>query len=117
MFYRGDEKYGVKLAPVGESDVTPPTAPEEVWLTTWSGGRYYLTWKPAVDEDTGIAIYKIYLDGELVDEVKGFEYVSDNATSESMPRYEVSAVNYHGIEGPRSTANSGSVVFLPLLER
>jgi hypothetical protein len=117
MFYRGEEEYGVKLAPFGDPDTTPPTAPEEVLLTSWNDERVDLTWKPAIDEDTGIAVYRIYLDDGLVDEVKGLNFANDNAIGLSAPRYEVSAVNYHGVEGPRSKINIQLVDFLPLLVR
>lgn len=102
MYSRGEDMYGVKLAPAGEPDTTPPTVPELLTAVAVSDGHVELSWRPATDPDTGIAVYKVYRDGAYLDTVKGWSYSDGDPPANTGCSYEVSAVNYHGLEGPRS---------------
>jgi hypothetical protein len=106
MYYRNADSsaYGVKLAPVGSPDVTPPSAPNVVTGTAHSHEEIELNWTPATDSETGIVQYKVFRDGAQVAVVKGLTY-TDNGLEEAITySYKVSAINYHGTEGPQSGA-------------
>lgn len=105
MYYRdsSQSRYAVKLAPVGAPDTTPPTAPSGLTANPVAHDRVDLSWNPASDAETGIVQYKVFRDGGLVETVKGWSF-SDSGLSElSDYTYEVSAINYHGVEGPKSS--------------
>lgn len=104
MYYRNADQseYGVKLAPAGVPDTTPPTAPQNVKPAPVSDRQIDLAWDPAVDSDTGIVMYEVYRDGLHLATVKGWTFTDTNLVELTGYSYEVSAVNYHGVEGPRS---------------
>jgi hypothetical protein len=106
MYYRNKSRneYGVKLAPAGEPDTTPPTAPASMTATPISDREVDLSWSPATDPDTGIVLYKIFRDGAYLATVKGWSYRDTGLVEQTEYGYTVSAVNYHGIEGPLSAA-------------
>jgi hypothetical protein len=100
MFYRSDDYYGVKIAPAGEKDTTPPLAAEQLQGIPAGDGKVKLSWNPAEDPETGIASYRVYRDGEQLAEVKGWSYEDKDVKELTEYHYEVRAVNYHGLEGP-----------------
>jgi hypothetical protein len=102
MYYRSENEYGVKLAPAGEPDMTPPTAPGSVTATAVSDRQVDLSWSPATDSDTGIAVYKVFRDGVYLATVKGWSFIDTGLAEHSEYSYTVSGVNYHGVEGPQS---------------
>lgn len=103
MYYRGENEYGLKLAPAGELDTTPPTAPGSVTAIPVSDRQVDLSWTPATDPDTGIVVYKVFRDGNHIATVKGWGYSDTGLVEQTTYSYTVSAVNYHGTEGPEST--------------
>jgi hypothetical protein len=104
LYYRdGDSnRYGVKLAPWGEPDTTPPSAPPSATAVSIDGA-VRLRWDPAEDVETGIAAYRVYRDGEPLLTASRPEALDDAARPGA--RYEVAAVNFHGVEGPRAPAH------------
>ena len=102
MFYRGSDYYGVKIAPDGEIDQTAPTSPGKILANPISYNQVKITWDPAFDPDTGIAVYQIYRDGKNISTVKGWSYIDNGLSELSEYNYQVQAVNYHGVEGPIS---------------
>jgi hypothetical protein len=118
MYYRNADQsaYGLKLAPAGAPDTTPPSAPMNVMPTPVSDRQIDLSWDPAVDPETGIVMYEVYRDGLHVATVKGWNFSDTNLTELTDYSYAVSAVNYHGVEGARSvsvTATTLADVTLP----
>jgi hypothetical protein len=105
MFYRGSDYYGVKMAPAGEKDLSPPTRPGKVQATPTSHSQVKITWDPALDSETGIAVYQIYRDGKNIATAKGWSYTDEGLTELTQYRYQVRAVNYHGVKGPLSEAS------------
>jgi hypothetical protein len=99
MFYRGADHYGVKVAPAGDKVQTPPSVPDGVRAAPISDTRTTLTWKPAEDLETGIAVYNIYRDGEKIATVKGWSFEDSGLSELSSYTYQVQAVNYHGVDG------------------
>jgi len=102
MFYQADEYYGVKLAPAGEPDRSPPSVPTGLAAHRTDGQQVYLSWRAAVDEDTGVAAYRIYRDGLKIATTKSSHFRDDGVQIGQVYRYQVSAVNLHGFEGPKS---------------
>jgi hypothetical protein len=122
MYYRNEDSsaYGVKLAPVGEPDTSPPTAPSQVRGTATCHPSILLNWDPASDPDTGIVQYRIYRDDNVIATVKGWSFTDPAVTSGSSYAYSVSAINYHGTEGPGSpeivvTADKDECINFPLI--
>ncbi|UCG24713.1 MAG: hypothetical protein JSW55_01570, partial [Chloroflexota bacterium] len=104
MYYRNADSsaYGVKLAPFGEPDTSPPTAPITVTATAVSDRQIDLSWEPATDPETGIVLYNVLRDGQHLETVKGWAYSDTGLVEQTEYSYEISAVNYHGVEGPHS---------------
>jgi hypothetical protein len=109
MYYRDEDRYGVKLAPAGSPDLTPPTQPFGVVAKSTGGSATELNWKPATDDETGIAAYKIYRNGILIETVKGLTFVDKDSDSRAENAYSIAAVNYHGTEGKRSDPESAAI--------
>jgi hypothetical protein len=102
MFYQYEDGFGVKLAPAGIPDSSPPSAPVKLNAVNMDDEMINLSWNAAEDPDTGIVHYVIYRNGVRIETVKG-RYFSDPDISEGREAsYQVSAVNYHGYEGPKS---------------
>ena len=118
MYYRGISGYGVKLAPAGEPDTIPPSAPENVMATALDDRRVELSWDPAIDHETGIVQYRIYRDGIILATVNGQQFIDTAVTNLIKYRYTVLAVNYHGVEGEQSTsltvATPASAAYIPI---
>lgn len=104
MYYRGPNSYGVKLAPAGRRDTTPPTAPVSVRASPTSEGQVDLSWNPATDAETGIVAYNVFRNATKLATVKGWKFSDTGLPERTRYNYQVSAVNYHGLEGPRSAA-------------
>jgi hypothetical protein len=103
MYYRSEEAYGVKLAPAGERDTSPPTTPRGLLVRDAGDGQIDLSWQPATDPDTGIVHYLVYRDGEVIGTVRGQTF-SDAALPGVDQAYQIAAVNLHGITGLLSPA-------------
>jgi hypothetical protein len=101
MYYRSGESYGVKLAPAGERDTSPPTAPSGLKLNSAGSEQVDLSWQPAADPDTGIVHYLVYRDGQVIGTTRGNSF-SDKNLSGVDHAYQVAAVNLHGTQGPLS---------------
>ncbi len=115
MYYAGENGYGVRLAPAGPIDHSPPSVPAGISATPVSHGRIHLTWSPATDPDTGVVAYAVYRNGVAVGQVRGVSYSDTGWDGETAYRYEVAAVNFHGVEGSRSaSALVAALVPLPL---
>jgi hypothetical protein len=105
LYYRNSSqrRYGLRLAPAGTPDTTGPTAPPNVNATPQSHREMLVSWDPASDPETGIVQYRVFRDGVLLDTVQGWSYADSGLPELTEYDYEVSAVNYHGVEGPRSS--------------
>jgi hypothetical protein len=102
MYYQDDEWYGVKLARAGIPDSSPPSAPRKLTAYRCDGERFDLNWQPAEDPDTGIIHYLVYRDGEQIAAVKSRNFIDADIRTGNAVTYQVSAVNLHGFEGPKS---------------
>jgi hypothetical protein len=103
MYYRSLDSLGVKLAPAGEPDRTPPTLPSNIVAMPVRHDAVTLSWEPATDAETGIVQYKVFRDGEHLATVKGWSFQDEGLVEQNEYNYQVSAINYHGVEGLLST--------------
>jgi hypothetical protein len=108
MYYRSEESYGVKLAPAGERDTSPPTAPTGLKLNSTGSEQVGLSWQPAADPDTGIVHYLVYRDGQVIGTARGTKF-SDKNLSGVDHSYQVAAVNLHGTQGPLSVPVNSTI--------
>ncbi|UCH58587.1 MAG: hypothetical protein JSV61_10235, partial [Anaerolineales bacterium] len=119
LYYRAPDRYGVMLAPAGETDATPPTTPQRLAAIVSSDQWVDLSWQAAEDPDTGIVQYRVCRDGALVASTNETHFTDKGLTGSLSRRYQVSAVNYHGVEGslssPVSVNITGVKIFLPSL--
>jgi hypothetical protein len=106
MYYlrASGDGYGVMLAPLGERDTSPPKAPPRPTPTPFDHERIDLTWEPATDAETGIVEYLVFRDGAKIAATKGQSFRDEGCDERTFYSYEISAVNYHGIKGPKSRA-------------
>jgi hypothetical protein len=104
MYYRNANanRYSVMLAPAGPVDTIPPTVPVNLTAVVASDSQIDLSWETAEDTETGIAQYKVFRDGEIVATIKGLEFSDTGLDEATEYTYTLSAVNYHGVEGPKS---------------
>jgi len=113
LYYQMKNMYRVKVAPYGEHDESGPSPPAVVKGVRANPTRIELSWLPATDPETGVAAYNIYRNGALVSSVTGTAF-ADAVFEHTTSSYEISAVNLHGVEGPRSIpvsvpANASSI--------
>jgi hypothetical protein len=100
MYYNiFDDFWRLMLAPVGEPDLTPPTPPQNITASINDTGKVTLAWQPATDPDTGVAVYRIYRDGEMIGETKDLHFIDEELFDSTACRYQVTAINLHGTEG------------------
>jgi hypothetical protein len=98
-----------------QQDVAVPTAPVDVSATRSPDGSVSLNWSPALDE-TGIAAYDIYRDGEIIGSVPPAAAFVDEAAGDE-PEYWVVAHDASGNVSPASEsvipdgAGSASALF------
>jgi hypothetical protein len=101
MYYNTfDRFWKLKLAPAGDRDSTPPTAPTNLSATAATHDRVQLSWEAANDRETGIVLYNVYRDDLQVGSTKYLTFTDVARAELTHYRYAVSAVNFHGVEGP-----------------
>lgn len=104
MYYDRWTHVGVKVAPDGPPDTTPPTAPPTLTVTSPRHDVADLAWSPAADAETGIRSYEVYRDGVRVASSRTPGFRDTTLAERTLYRYEVRAVNLHGVEGPGTSA-------------
>jgi hypothetical protein len=101
MYYNTfDRFWRVKLAPAGDRDLTPPTAPRNVFTRAVDHETIELFWEAASDPDTGVVQYIIYRDGSRVGSSQNLRFTDSGLSEVTHYTYIVTAVNFHGVEGP-----------------
>ncbi len=108
MYYRSAGYYGLKLAPAGNPDTTPPGVPNNVTVMSLNDEQLRISWDPAVDLETGIVAYRVYRNGAFLETVKGSSYVDSGLEELTHYNYTVSAINYHGLTGLQSAPAGGT---------
>lgn len=93
-------------------DATPPTTPQNLSAVAAGGFQADLTWTAATDPETGIARYRIYRGGVLIDSTTGTSYTDTSLAPGTTYSWEVSAVNGAGLEGPHSAPATATTASL-----
>ena len=92
--------------PGAAQDLTPPTTPDSLTARAPNSTQIRLQWAPGSDAQSGISEYRIYRDAVFGDPpigtVIGTTFTDNDVDLLELYRYEVSAVNGHGLEGERS---------------
>jgi chitodextrinase len=83
-------------------DQTPPTAPTNLSAIAVTSSRIELAWSAASDPESGVTHYRIHRDGALIDSAASPTFADTGLAPATAYRYEVSAVNAAGLEGPRT---------------
>ncbi|HET6681310.1 MAG TPA: Ig-like domain-containing protein [Gemmatimonadaceae bacterium] len=83
-------------------DGSPPSAPGALTAIPVSGFVISLKWGAATDPESGIAQYRVFRDGVLIDSTTATSYLSGGLTPMTAYTYEVMAVNGEGLDGPLS---------------
>ncbi len=83
-------------------DGTPPSAPTNLHGVAKDPTTIELDWSAAQDPQTGVLGYVVYRDGAVIDSTPDTKYTDTELASFTSYTYEVSAVNGHSLEGPRS---------------
>jgi hypothetical protein len=102
IYNQFDRFWRLKLAPGRDRDETPPTKPVILSGEGLEHDTVRLTWHPATDPDSGVVEYRIYRDGVRVGSTKGLSFIDTGLAELSNYHYEISAVNFHGVEGQRA---------------
>ena len=101
-----------KLPKPRKPDLTAPTAPVDVRAKTVGYRRAEITWGPAVDAESGIALYEVLRDGRLVATLKEGDvpqgtvpsFLDTSLAEGSRYVYVIRAVSGIGMESPKSAA-------------
>ena len=86
-------------------DATPPVGPTLISAPPVTAGpTVVLSWPFATDDESGIAGYRIYRDNRLIGSVESTEtsFADRDVAPAFLYRYEVAAINGHGVEGAHS---------------
>lgn len=86
------------------NDDTAPSAPTAVSGAQEQSGKVSVSWNEATDEQSGISLYNIYRNGELISTTKATSFVDENAVENTTYSYQISAVNGGLVEGAKSAA-------------
>jgi hypothetical protein len=99
MYYNDFSRYWhLKLAPYGEPDISPPTAPENLVATIRNHEQVLLSWDPAMDIDTGVVEYRVYRNGTHIGSTNYLEWLDQDLEELTEYAYQVIAVNFHAAE-------------------
>jgi len=93
-----------QLCADGFSDETPPTVPSNVSAGPAGETAVQLTWNASTDDESGVARYNIYRDGEVVDDTTETSYDDTGLAESTTYEYRVSAVNFVNLESAPSAA-------------
>jgi len=98
----GGNEYEFFTQPTPGIDVSPPSVPMNVEIVTRTSTRVELHWSASVDEQSGVAGYRVYRDGELVASTAETSYVDTSVLPGELYRYRVSAIDTIGTESEGS---------------
>ncbi len=84
-------------------DLTPPTTPTSLAGAHVSPTQVHLTWSGSTDNESGVASYNVYRNGNLIGSSATTSYDDSTVQPGVMYTYSVSAVNGSGTESVRSS--------------
>jgi hypothetical protein len=84
-------------------DTIAPTVPNGIAITAVSATEIKVSWKPSVDESSGLKSYKVYRNGAFLKEVKETSFSDNGLTPKVKTCYRISALDKAGNESIQST--------------
>lgn len=102
-YYNRWTHMGLKVAPAGPRDVSPPSPPLELTGHSARHDRVRLEWSAAADSQTGILSYEVFRDGEKIGDTSALSFEDSLLSERTSYTFAVSAVNLHGTGGPAAT--------------
>ncbi|MCA9262595.1 MAG: lamin tail domain-containing protein [Planctomycetales bacterium] len=87
-------------------DTTPPTAATNLRGQLQAGPQIVVSWDAASDPETGVDFYRVFRSGVEIGTTTQTTFADTDVTIPGFYRYAVSAVNFQGLAGPRSSATS-----------
>jgi len=70
-----------------------------------------------MDPDAGVVVYQVYCDGVHRARLKGLSFSVTGLDEASEYRYDIAAVNFHGVEGSRSAPIATTTLARVTLQR
>ncbi|MDQ8184648.1 fibronectin type III domain-containing protein [Pelagicoccus sp. SDUM812002] len=98
----GEFDFGVTLP--DNLDTLAPSIPENLSTTDVSEDEATIVWDPSTDAGSGVAHYRVYLDGEYLEMVSSPEATVSGLSPETEYSVTVSAVDVEGNESDESSA-------------
>jgi hypothetical protein len=83
-------------------DDTPPAAPSNLQQESATNRSVTLVWDAAIDNESGIKQYKVFVDGALTTTVSSTQATLTGLSRNTAYQVAVSAVNWADLESPRS---------------
>ncbi|MGA1868009.1 MAG: fibronectin type III domain-containing protein [bacterium] len=91
------------------TDTTAPSTPSNVTATADSATQITISWTASTDNDSGVAGYYVYRDGDQVADITtGTSCEDTSLTPETTYSYQISAYDNAGNESVKSTAQSAT---------
>ena len=87
-------------------DISPPSIPENLSITSNGETQTSLTWNPSQDSESGIDHYVIFRDAVIVAESTSNSFLDLGLTENTTYQYEILAVNGAGLESVKPPAVS-----------
>jgi fibronectin type 3 domain-containing protein len=91
-------------------DGSGPTTPTDLSATPISTESIGLSWSPSIDDESGVAYYRVFRDGSDIAAPIGTEYQDTGLAEGTTYEYRVSAVNGDGLESNLSDAASATTL-------
>ncbi|MCA9184566.1 MAG: lamin tail domain-containing protein, partial [Planctomycetales bacterium] len=104
----GGPQYQFFAQPSPGIDTTPPSVPLGITLDLANSTRVDFHWSAAMDEQTGVAAYQVYRNGQLIGTSTGTSYSDTTVLSGDIYFYQVAAVNGDGVESGLSASISNA---------
>ena len=109
----GGDEYVFFTRPASEPDRSPPSMPERVGFSVLAESRVELRWQTSVDEQSGVAGYKVYRNGDLIGTTSDPSYADSTVRLGTNFSYHITAFNPAGIESAVSAPITGKLFGRP----
>ena len=109
----GDESPLSDPASATTADGSGPTTPEDLTALAVSTDGIDLNWSASTDDESGIAFYRVFRDGEPVGTSPVTSYQDTGLAASTTYEYRVSAVNGENLESGLSESASGTTLDEP----
>jgi hypothetical protein len=95
---------GLRVAPAGTKDTTPPTTPSNISATYPRFDQARLTWTASSDSNTGILRYEVLRNNQSLGFTTKTTFTDTGLTERTSYTYSIRAFNLHNTPGSYATA-------------